>query len=107
MHRNSRVTINLDGMAMTLEKMSKFGCQNPRISVNVFRVNRKRTEQWANMEKDTNDNDASRYDVIPIWITRQDKKGGTRQFVLIKSLSRLLFTQADKKGWKAYYCNQI
>ena len=90
-------TLNMEGICypVSLKDINKFEKQNPTISITVLGYEGKSVyplRNSVNMDRD--------YDIILMLI----EEGGVKHYCLVKSINRLLSSQASNDKRKRYFC---
>ena len=90
-------TLNMEGIEypVSLKDLNKFEKQNPTISITVLRYEGKIVYPLRNSTYTDRD-----YNIILMLI----EEGGVKHYCLVKSISRLLSSQATKGKRKEYFC---
>ena len=90
-------TMNMEGIEypVSLKDLNKFEKQNPTISITVLGYEGKSVYPLRN--SDCMDRD---HNIILMLI----EEGGVKHYCLVKSISRLLASQAPKNNGKHYFC---
>ena len=89
-------TLNMEGIEypVSLKDLNEFEKQNPSISITVFGYERKSVYPLRNSANTGKD-----YDIILMLIEE-----GVKHYCLVKSIERLLSSQASKGKRKEYFC---
>ena len=90
-------TLNMEGIdyPVSLKDLNKFEKQNPNITITVFRYERKSVYPLRNSANTDRD-----YNIILMLI----EEGGVKHYCLVKSIERLLSSQASNGKRKQYFC---